>query len=59
MRNGTSARTGGGKGGVEEKADDGYCPLLLLRSPLEMDSFIFPHLRSTFVASDVTVSQRL
>ena len=27
---------------------------LFLRSPLEMDSLIFPHLRSTFVATDIT-----
>ena len=43
---------------MREKETDGYgyCHLLLLllRSPLEMDSLIFPHLRGTFVAADIT-----
>ena len=52
-----------GRGGRDEREKEtdgygrgGYCHLLLLllRSPLEMDSLIFPHLRGTFVAADIT-----
>ena len=60
MKNDTSlASAEAGRVEMREKETDGYgrggyCHLLLLRSPLEMDSLIFPHLRGTFVAADIT-----